>query len=259
MGDDSLRLLTSFRDHVADADETTAERIYQRATAMAARRRRPSLPGRLSPVRLSDRQRLRRLALALALAGLIVVPAAVAVAAKVIDLFEGTPAPPPVAAAFAMRNKEADTATREGFAAKFPSVDVGRAHGVVEIQTGDGPEDLWIAPNDQGGQCGFIDFARDAPGPDGQFGFGGCDTSTRPASNINWGAVWVEPHPSLMTVYGHVLVDATRLELTLADGSTQSLPVIEGFFLASLDKGAKVRQLVAYDGAGAEVARENVP
>jgi hypothetical protein len=57
-----------------------------------------------------------------------------------------------------------------------------------------------------------------------------------------------------MTAYGRVYVDAARVELTLDDGSTRSLPVVEGFFLASHAKTDKVTRVTAYDAAGNEVA-----
>jgi len=148
----------------------------------------------------------------------------------------------------------ADLATQKGFAAKFPQADVSKAHGVIEIQTADGPQDLWAAPDDQGGQCTFIDFANDPAGPNGQYGFGGCGPSPPPSSNISWGDVWVRPHPTLLTVYGQVYVDAAAVQLTLDDGSTVSLPVVERLFLGSLEKSAKVTQLTAYDAAGTQVA-----
>jgi len=47
--------------------------------------------------------------------------------------------------------------------------------------------------------------------------------------------------------------------LTLADGSTRTLPVIEGLFLGSLDKDAKVTQVVAYDKNGTKVAQLTRP
>jgi hypothetical protein len=144
---------------------------------------------------------------------------------------------------------------------------VSEAHGVIQIQTADGPEDLWAAPNDQGGQCSFIDFANHPPGTDAHnvvemgrgdssgngivpgVGFGTCDTATPPASNITFRELTWGQHPSLVTVYGRVYVDAATVQLTLADGSTANLPVVEGLFLGSFDKGTKVRQVTAYDKA----------
>ena len=66
-------------------------------------------------------------------------------------------------------------------------------------------------------------------------------------------------HPSLSTVDGRVYTEAGTVQLTLADGSTRTLPVIEGLFLGSLDEGAKVTRVVAYDKNGTEVAQLTRP
>jgi hypothetical protein len=67
------------------------------------------------------------------------------------------------------------------------------------------------------------------------------------------------PHPLLSTVDGRVYVDAATVELTLADGSAATLPVVEGLFVGSLDKGAKVTQVTAYDKTGTKVAQRTLP
>jgi len=188
------------------------------------------------------------------------VPTAVALRGQIADLFQGTPAPPAVLTTFEDFNRFADATIREGFARQSPHADVSKAHGVIEIQTADGPQDLWAAPNDQGGLCWFIDFANDRASPNGHPGFGTCDTSTPPASKIEFeGPAWTLAHPSLYTVDGHVYVDAATVQLTLADGSTATLPLAEGLFLGSLDKGEKVTQVTAYDDAGTKVAQRTLP
>lgn len=215
------------------------------------------------------RTRRRYVVVTAAFAALIVLPAALAfggrVADRVADLFHGTPAPPEISTTFDDLNKRADISTREGFATKYPRADVAKAHGVIQVQTRDGAERLWAAPNDQGGQCWFIDFANDPPGPTGKYGFGGCDTATPPASKISFGTVWVEPHPSLVTVWGRVFVPADRVDVKFEDGSRLVLPVVEGSFLASLDGGEKVAQIpklaqvTAYDTSGEQVAKMTPP
>lgn len=250
MTDSDLQILIDFRSEVAEPDEETAERVYRRAT-MTRRRWRVLLPARLP--------RRTRGFLAVGIAGLVLVPAAVAVGSEIADLFEGTPAPPEVSTTFTAFNKMADSSLQQGFAWKMPHSDVSKAHGVIEIQTPDGPEDLWAAPNDQGGNCYFIDFANDPPGPNGKYGFGGCDPSPPPASNINWGDVWVAPHPDLLTVWGSVFVDAANVQVTLDDGSALNLPVVERLFLDSLPKGAKVEKVTAFDAAGDQVAEWTKP
>jgi hypothetical protein len=198
--------------------------------------------------------RRRYAALAVAALALLLVPTAVALRGQIADLFQGTPAPPAISTSFEANNKIADMATQKGFVEKFPHADVSEAHGVVEIQTADGPQDLWVAPNDQGGKCWFVDWVDDPTGPGGQFGFGGCDPSPAPVSNINWGSVWVDPHPDLLTVWGHVFVPAGRVDVRLVDGQALTLPVVEGGFLGSLPKGTEIKGITAYDNSGNAVA-----
>jgi hypothetical protein len=251
MIEDDLEVLVGFRSGVPAPDEETVQRIYLLATSPRPRWR-VLLPARLC--------RQPRLALAVALLGFVLVPAALAFGGKIVDLFEGTPAPPAVSTTFEGFNRFADATIREGFARQSPHADVSKAHGVMEIQTADGPQDLWAAPNDEGGLCWFIDFANDQPAPNAQPGFGTCDTSTPPASNIILeGPVWMLAHPLLYTVDGRVYVAAATVQLTLADGSTATLPVVEGLFLGSLDKGAKVMQVTAYDKTGTKVAQRTLP
>ena len=142
----------------------------------------------------------------------MLVPAAVAFGSRIVDIFEGTPAPPEVSTNFNAFNAMADLSTKQGFADNAPHADVSKAHGVVEIQTADGPEDLWAAPSADGGTCYFIDFANDPPGPTGKRGFGGCNHSGTPASNINWSDDWVVSHPDLLTFSGSVFVDAATVK-----------------------------------------------
>jgi len=149
----------------------------------------------------------------------------------------------------------ADKVVQQGFAAQWPHADVSKAHGVIEIQTPDGPEDLWAAPDDLGGQCSFIDFANDPPGKHGMYGFGDCPRSApQPDEKIAFGDVWTYVHPDLLTIYGSVYVDATSVRLTFDDGSTAILPVVEHFFLGSAAKGTKVDCVAALDAAGNQVA-----
>jgi hypothetical protein len=251
MTDADLQMLVDFRHEVPSPDEDTATRIYARATS---RRRR-----RLSPLAPLRRSRRPRLVLALVLAALVIVPAAVAFGSRIVDLFEGSPPSPGISIAYAAFNHNADEAVQQGFAGWFPRVDLRGLHGVIETRTADGPEDLWTAPNDQGGQCWWIDFANDPLSEGHQLGNGTCDTATPPASNISIEDFWRDEHPSLATVDGRVYVDASSVQLTLADGSTVTAPVVEGFYLFSLGKSDKVTQATAYNAAGSSVAEWTRP
>jgi hypothetical protein len=199
--------------------------------------------------------RKRYVALAVVALALLLVPTAVALRGQIADLFQGTPAPPAISNHFEADNKTADEFTQKGFGDKFPHADVSQAHGVIEIQTADGPQDLWSAPSDMGGTCYFIDWANDAPEPGGQqFGFGGCSRSAPPKSGMGWGSVWSYAHPDLLSVYGQVYAPATRVQAQLADDTGVTLPVVEGYFLGSLPNGVKIEQIVAYDDSGDVVA-----
>jgi len=199
--------------------------------------------------------RRRYVLLAVAAVALLLVPTAVALRGQITDLFQGTPAPPAVSNSFTSNSRTFDAGTRKGFKDKFPRADVSQAHGVIEIQTADGPQDLWAAPSDEGGTCWFIDWANDPVGSDGQqYGFGGCYPSSPPSSDLSWGSVWVYPHPDLQTVWGHVFVPAVHVDVRLVDGSVLRLPVVEGGFLGSLPKGAQIERITAYNDSGDAVA-----
>jgi hypothetical protein len=233
-------LLTTFRSEIAEPGRATADRIYALATAPTKWRRHGARP---------------RLLLGVAVAALVLVPTAVAVGGKLVDLFEGTPAPPDISTSFSEFNSFPDPAVRDGIAWKWPQVDVSKAHGVIEVQTPDGPEDMWAAPNDQGGQCYFIDFANDPPGQHGAYGFGGCNQSAPDdGEEIVPGTVWTYEHPDLETVWGTVYVDAPAVRLTFDDGSTASVPVVEHLFLASTARDIKVDTVTALDAAGRPIA-----
>jgi hypothetical protein len=256
MTDSALQLLSDFRAEVAEPGEETASRIYALATAPATRDQR-ELERRWSA-------RRPRLVLVVVAAALLAVPTAVAFGGKIVGLFQGTPAPAEISTNFAGSNRMADTladfATRQGFALTVPHADVSKAHGVIEIETPDGPQHLWAAPSDRGGNCYFIDFADDPPSPAGEkLGIGGCDPSPPPASNINWGQVWFRPHPELVTVWGSVFVDAATVRVEFEDGSTLNLPVVERLFLGSLAKGEKVGKVTAFDADGNKVAEWTEP
>ena len=186
--------------------------------------------------------------------------AGVAVAAG-FGAFEGTPAPPEITSGLNVPSQIVADATKQGFAQAFPQADVSHAHGVIEIQTPDGPQDLWAAPNDQGGQCFFIDYANDSVGSSGGMpGSGGCITPDTYGDSkiVADGPEWGIDHPDLLTIYGSVEVDAATVNIALQDGSTLTAPVAEHFFLASIPKpatgGAKLERVTAFDATGTKVA-----
>jgi hypothetical protein len=191
--------------------------------------------------------RSRYTVLAVAALALLLVPTAVALRGRISDLFQGAPAPPAVTTSFEGNNKIADLATQKGFGGKFPRVDVSRIRGVLEIQTPDGPQDVWAAPNDQGGTCWYVDWAND-PAPNGvQPGYGTCDTGPRTGS-IGTSYWWELPHSTLKTLFALVDVRADRAIVELKDGSSRTVPVVEGALLASFDQDAQLARITAHDG-----------
>lgn len=245
MIDEDLQELVDFRNEISAPDEETTRCVYARVTQQG--RARPSRS------RASNRQRSRRLAIAFA-AAVVLVPSAVAFGGRLANLFQGAPPTPAVSTAYQRLNRLADEAVQKGFAAALPQADVSKIHGVIRIQTADGPVELWTAPNTDGGQCSFVDFTDDPATASGQLGNGTCDTATPPASRVTFSEFWTRSHPSLLTVYGRVYADASSVEITLADGSKITLPVAEGFFLGSLDNGVSVTTVTAYDAAGKQAA-----
>jgi len=203
-------------------------------------------------LRRARRSRRRYAAVVAAIALLVLAPATWAA----VDAFEGTPAPPDVATSFGPY--ERFVRAQHVLAGDGPQVDASKAHGVIEIDTADGPEDLWAAPDDAGGQCWYIDWANDKS-TDGKYGLSGCEPPQPPASNIEWGDLSVPSHPTLMTFRGSLNVDAATVRVTLDGGSTQRLPVAEHLFLGSFPKGTKVERVTALDADGNVVATSTRP
>jgi hypothetical protein len=219
----------------------------------------PGIP-REDPRQRRARQGFHRPVVAVALVVAALAGAGVAVAAG-LGAFEGTPAPPEITSDLNVPKQIIADATKQGMAQAFPQADVSRAHGVIEIQTPDGPQDLWAAPNDQGGQCFFIDYANDPVGSSGgKPGTGGCTPDTYGDSKIVAdGPEWSFDHPDLLTIYGSVEADAATVKIALQDGSTLTAPVAEHFYLASIPKpatpgDAKLERVTAFDAAGNQVA-----
>jgi hypothetical protein len=195
----------------------------------------------------ASRSRSRYILVAAAAAALLIVPAAVALRGEITNVFEGTPAPPAVTTSFEGNNKVADMATQKGFGDKFPHVDITKIRGVLEIETPDGPQDVWAAPNDQGGTCWFVDWAHDSAPNGVQPGSGTCDTGERRGS-IGMGFGWEFTHPSLKTLFGQADARSDRVVVELKDGSSRTLPVVEGVFLGSFDKETQLARITAFDG-----------
>jgi hypothetical protein len=248
MTTDDQQLLREFRAEISAPSEETRRRIYTHATSGKNRR-----VGRLA----KKPHGLRPVVVTLVVVALLAC-AGVGIAAA-FGAFEGTPAPHDVSTNFSQLNQVAGTAVQNGFYRSMPQTDASKAHGVLEIKTADGPEDLWAAPESKGGQCYLIDFANDSASTNGVLSINGCEQSPAPSSNISFSDVWAYTHPDIMTVYGSVYVPAKTVQLTLDNGSTMTLPVVENLFMGSLPRGTKVNKVTAFDTAGNQVGEQTHP
>jgi hypothetical protein len=263
MTTDDLQLLREFRARVAVPDEMTRRAVYAYATSARSSRSPLSAPFR------APRWRSWRGVLVIAVAVAALAGAGVSIAARV-GAFEGTPAPPAVTGVFRQINGTAGAGVKAGLS-KFPQAEVSKAHGVIEVQTPDGPIDLWAAPDDQGGQCVFMDFANSSPGEDGaQPGGSACYQSSPTASNIDFAQFGFPPPPGSpephlkecdrgialcrVAISGVVYVSAATVQVTLDDGSRMTLPVVEHLFLGSLAHPTKIVKVAAFDADGNQVA-----
>lgn len=188
-----------------------------------------------------------------AVAALVLVPATWAA----IDAFEGTPAPQSIhhtflegdAAAAAMQASLA----QQGFTRDVPRADPSKAHGVLQLATSDGPLDMWAAPElDGSGSCWFVGWESDMRA-DRAGGDGGCMQEGQ--DGIAPGTYNDANHPAYTLLDGSATGPETTLDVTLGDGRTTTIPVVEHLFLAALPHGSGLpASIVGRDAAGNVVA-----
>lgn len=197
--------------------------------------------------RAADRPHRRRLLIASIAVALVAVPTALAFGSKLVDLFEGTSASPRIRQDYITFNGSLTPAIENKFSVH--PVDLSQIHGVLAIQTSEGPVYLWSAPEQGGGACFFVQYA-DELGPDA----GGCDPASSPnGRNIFPGNYWTRSHAPLQIIYGYTYGDATAVEVDLTNSSTLRLPVTEQYFLAAIDANTQISRIVSYDAQNNQV------
>ena len=134
------------------------------------------------------RRRLVVIAATALLAGLLVTPA-LGIGGRVLDLVQGTPAPPEVQTFFASTDALMDVARDPDEAGKAlhdrlvrVPVIASEARLVFVIETPDGPIHIWAAPTTDGRQCELFQWGD--PLPNGQL----------PLTNIAEMVGMVSPH-----------------------------------------------------------------
>lgn len=212
------------------------------------------------------RRRRRYVAVVAVVAVLVLAPAAWAIT----QAFEGKPAPQSIKSAFR------DANTMNAMIAKVlgrrqPKAIASKAHGVIQVETADGPLDLWAAPASDGGTCYFIGWQSEVHETNAS-GSSSCVPGTARANNarssafnlaVSWGGDY--KHRNYTVVEGYAYGGATTVRIARSDGSTMTLPVVEGLFLGALRQSThwrlrpKIVSVVSHDAQGHVVGYLRVP
>lgn len=210
-------------------------------------------------VRRADRARRRVVWVAVVLAAATLIPTAFAFPA-VRQVFEGTPAPPPVVRSFQTGNSVA--ARLPPALARYygiQRVDPTNAHGVLAVRTLDGPLYLWAAKKRSGdGACWRATWQRDLRPRTFLEGAGAACDRAHPTSRISYSYAWRAPHWSVAVLVGRVYADASTVDVGYGCGQTRSLPVVEHLFMTTFLWGTRVTTLTARDAHGRVTATRRV-
>lgn len=251
---DEIQVVKLFRDQLPERDEAAREVARSR---LAAELLRPA-PARARPFWQSRRGWVL---VAAALAAVAVVSSAFGWTTRLIDAIAGAPAPTEVKHAFAVGN---DARARQVMPLLRQSADrdtiVERTHGVIGINSSVGPVIIWAAPTKGGGICWLVDIERQRLADGRPNGGGGCARDPRPQrAAIEYGlSAGRVGDASLMLLDGRVREDVGSVELRYADGDSEQLPVIEGFFLAEPRTDSEPTLLIARDHNGDEIQRQQI-
>lgn len=173
-------------------------------------------------------------------ATLVLAPAAWAIT----HAFQGKPAPASIKSYFQESNKSRAVFAKT-LGRKEPKAIVSKAHGVIQVKTADGPIDLWAAPARGGGTCAFVGWQSDLNHAHAT-GMGDCYRATaalaKAANNLVWGSWGDYQHRNYKIVNGYAYNGATTVRVTLSNGKTTTLPVVEHLFLGALHQSTHWRQ-----------------
>ena len=130
----------------------------------------------------------------------------------------------------------------QGFVSRFPHADVSQAPVLWRANKRWAGETLGGAQR-PAANAGSRNSLTTLPGHK-EADSGGCrgasDTTRHPRSRR--AAYWTDRHPTLFdSAWSCPQKFAANVEVQLEDGSRSKLPVVEGFFLGSFDKGTKFR------------------
>lgn len=204
-------------------------------------------------VRLERRPR-RRLWYALAAAVLVtalLVNPAFGVGDRILDWFTGSPAPERVKDELA--GMDAPEEVRALF--KGPGVRAEEARGVMAVETRRGRAFLWAAPTEAGGWCTYVESETEGGGMGGV----SCDIGPPEDDPLVVGSgTDMSGNEPFTLLEGRVEAPISSLRLRFADGSTESVPFVERFFIYEVPAGREPVVLVGRDAEGEIVARETI-
>jgi hypothetical protein len=172
--------------------------------------------------------------------------------ARVLDVIAGEPAPPRVRDAFALES-EARERVLPIFRSGGIDVVLAQAHGVVAIESSEGPVILWVAPTPSGGACWLLEYRRTA-----ELGLKGCSPGpVRGGAALAAGVSQTRIGDDLLQLIdGRVGKEVASVEVLYADGESETIAPVEGFLLH--EPRERPTALVARDAAGAEIARREI-
>jgi hypothetical protein len=231
----------------------------------AFERQRRLLRREIAPPRHSNR---RRIAVAAAVGIVVLLCAVVAtpargVGGRLLDLIQGTLAPPEVQTYFT-----ANEETRKHMLAyeeqagailhgRFSPVIASQARGLFAIKSVDGPIYLWAAPTEDGRQCWLIQVGTDAATGSPR-GIGTCEEHEETGAIVP-DTTWWADLPDVVIVHARVYDDAiTQVDVEVEDAPTVVLPVVGGHALGTIPKGERALAMVGRDQSGSEVARYTI-
>jgi hypothetical protein len=205
----------------------------------------------------SRRARRRYTAVVAAVGALVLVPAAWAA----VNAFEGTPAPQAIEQNFVRWNAGAvqleQFSAQAGAGKHVPRVDASKAHGVLQLSTNDGALDLWAAPESDGsGTCWFVGWESEMAAGTAH-GIETCSQAEEPA--IDPSTYGEAAHPSYNVLDGYATGDEATADVTLTNGQTTTLPVVEHLFLGALPPGSELASITGRDASGNVVATWTPP
>jgi hypothetical protein len=210
-------------------------------------------------LRRARRSRRRYGLVAVAVATLVLAPASWAIA----DAFEGSTPPESIGAGIVKLNalvpQLRESVAQTGNPVEIGTFDVAKLHGVMQVQTPDGPLDLWAAPGSNGSVCEWEAFQANLGDSDG-----GCWNP--PLTFVSGGLGSISVDPGLGIADGYTSIpNAATATVTLSDGQSATSPVVEGFYLVTFeqlpgeqrlgtDRGPAIVKTTIDDASGKQLA-----